>query len=258
MGEPLNAEHEYEKAVRLDPSEQNYFAWGAELLTHRAVQPAIDVFTNGTRAHPKSARMLAGLGAALYARGSYDEAARTLCTASDLQPTDSTPYLLLGEMQQSAPAPLGCAEERLARFAQQQPGNAMANYLYAVALWKSRTAATNDAHLSLAQTLLEKSVSIDPNLAAAHLQLGIVYSVSREEKHAIEAYKRAIAADPQLTDAHYRLAVAYQRVGENAKAEQEFRAYEQLDKSQSAAVEQQRRQIRQFLVVLTDRTPMPR
>ena len=81
-GDPLRAVREYEAAARLDPSEQNYFEWGAELLLHRAILPAIEVFTKGSTAHPKSARMMAGLGAALYASGRYEEAASRLCAAS--------------------------------------------------------------------------------------------------------------------------------------------------------------------------------
>src|SRR6266850_4227419 len=74
-GDPLVAVREYEQAVRLNPSEQNYFAWGTDLLLHRAIKPALEVFEKGTTLHPKSARMLAGLGVALYAGGSYDDAA---------------------------------------------------------------------------------------------------------------------------------------------------------------------------------------
>ncbi len=78
MGDPLGAAREFERAARLDSSEQNYFAWGAELLLHRAATPAIEVFGRGVRLHPDSARMLAGLGAALYTSGSADEAAQRL------------------------------------------------------------------------------------------------------------------------------------------------------------------------------------
>jgi len=97
LGEPLEAVREYERAAQMDPSERNYFEWGTELLLHKADQPAVEVFTKGTRLHPGSARMLAGLGAALYASGSYEEAARRICEASDLQPGDSAPYLFLGK-----------------------------------------------------------------------------------------------------------------------------------------------------------------
>src|SRR4029077_17597129 len=58
-GDPLAAVREYEEAFRVNPSEQNYFAWGTELLLHRANKPAAEVFAKGSGAHPKSARMLA-------------------------------------------------------------------------------------------------------------------------------------------------------------------------------------------------------
>jgi len=44
LGDPLDAVREYERAARMHPSEQNYFDWGAELLLHKAAQPAVEVF----------------------------------------------------------------------------------------------------------------------------------------------------------------------------------------------------------------------
>ena len=46
QGDALAAVKEYQEAVRLDPSEANYFAWGSELLLHRAVWQAAEVFRN--------------------------------------------------------------------------------------------------------------------------------------------------------------------------------------------------------------------
>ena len=89
-GDPLAAVKEYQQAVALDPSEENYFAWGSELLLHRAVWQAAEVFRNGVKAHPKSARLLTGLGTALFAGARYDEAARSLCAASDLDPANTS------------------------------------------------------------------------------------------------------------------------------------------------------------------------
>ena len=53
LGDPLAAVQEDELAVRLDPSEQNYFAWGSELLLHRAVWQAVEVFRKRSQAIPK-------------------------------------------------------------------------------------------------------------------------------------------------------------------------------------------------------------
>ena len=248
-GDPLRAVREYEAAARLDPSEQNYFEWGAELLLHRAILPAIEVFTQGSMAHPKSARMMAGLGAALYASGRYEEAATRLCAASDLKPDDELPYLFLGKMEKAAQAPLPCSEEKLARFAREQPGNALANYYYAVAVWKSDKTASG---MQRAEQLLGKAVTIDPKCGDAYVQLGTLYATRGEMPEAIRAYRKAIEASPQLGEAHYRLGQAYKRSGDDARAQQELHAYEQAEKTQTAEVERQRRDLQQFLVVLKD------
>src|SRR5213079_352438 len=115
LGDPLEAVREYERAALMDPSEQNYFEWGTELLLHRADEPAVEVFTKGAHAHPDSARMLAGLGAALFTAGNTEEAARRLCEASDSKPTDPTPYVFLVKMAKGTPALPPCAEQKLAR-----------------------------------------------------------------------------------------------------------------------------------------------
>ncbi len=98
LGNPLAAVREYQRAAELDPSEPNLFDWGAELLLHRALEPASEVFAKGNRLFPRSVRILVGLGVSWYARGSYDQAAQRLCEASDLNPDDPNPYLFLGKM----------------------------------------------------------------------------------------------------------------------------------------------------------------
>jgi tetratricopeptide (TPR) repeat protein len=251
-GDPLAAEREYEQAVRLNPSEENYFDWGAELLLHRAIKPAAEVFEKGSAAHPKSARMLAGLGAALYASGDYASAARRVCAASDLQPGEPTPYLFLGKMEKSAPDPLPCAAEKLARFAHDQPSNALANYYFAVSLWKRAQRSENPQYLQKTDSLLRKAIADDPKLDAAYVYLGMVYAARADFPQAIETYKKAVEINPQSTEAHYRLAQAYKRVGDEAKSEQELQLYKEADKTETAAIEQQRREIRQFLIILKD------
>ena len=143
LGNPLEAVREYQRAAELDPSEPHLFDWGIELLTHRALQPATEVFTKGNRLFPKSVRMLIALGVSWYARGSYDQAAQCLVNASDLAPDNPTPYLFLGKMQSVETAPSEGSVERLRRFAQLQPDNALANYYYAVSLWKQSASSVD-------------------------------------------------------------------------------------------------------------------
>jgi tetratricopeptide (TPR) repeat protein len=247
-GDPLAAVHEFEQAVRLDPSERSYFEWGSELLLHRAVLQAREVFQKGVEAYPKSVRMLTALGTALFAGARYDEAAQRLCEASDLNPADPEPYIFMGKIELAAPNPLSCIEPKLARFAEQQPGNPLANYYYAMAIWKEQ-AQPNDQHsLQQVETLLTKAVTLDVNCADAYLQLGIIHYSQHDFEKAIGFYVRAIAANPELAEAYYRLAVAYDRTGEREKARREFQLHDEIRKRQAAAVERQRKEVKQFLV----------
>jgi Flp pilus assembly protein TadD len=250
LNDPLGAVQESERAVRLDPSEQNFFQWGSVLLLHRAIEPAVEVFGKGAATHPKSARMLSGLGAALYANGSYDEAALRLCAASDLRPADPTPYLFLGRMESAAPRPLPCVEQKMTRFVKDQPADALANYYYAMTIWKRQKGSESPAGLQQVESFLNKAVALDPKFDEAYLQLGVLYSDRGNLEPAITAYKKACELNPHLSEAHYRLGVAYKRLGRETDAEQEFQAHEQIEKTEAVAVDRQRREVRQFLFTL--------
>ncbi|HEX6495363.1 MAG TPA: tetratricopeptide repeat protein [Acidobacteriaceae bacterium] len=249
LGDPLDAVQQYQQATSLDPSEQNYFAWGSELLLHRAVWQAAEVFRNGVKEHPKSARLMTALGTALFAGALYDEAARSLCDASDLDPANPEPYLFMGKVEMAAPTPSACIESKLARFVQQKPDSSIANYLYAMALLKRQQASANKTDLQKVETLLNKAVSLDAKCSDGYLQLGILAASQRDDKRAIQLYSKAAEIDPQLAEAHYRLAVAYERLGEREKAQQEFQLHDEIQKRQAADIERERRDVKQFVIV---------
>lgn len=256
-GDSLGAVREYEQAALLNPSERNYFEWGTELLVHKAAVPAAEVFTKGSAKYPNSSRMLAALGTALYAAGSYDDAARRLCEASDLRPSDPAAYLLLGTMEKASAASLPCSEPRLARFARQQPESALANYYYAVALWKKARGSTDAATFREVEARLQKAVAIDPKFGEAYVQLGIAEADRGDTNKAIQAYTKAIEVSPRLGEAHYGLSLAYKRMGEETKAHQEFQTYEQIQKTEAAAIDREHRELRQFLIILKNEPASP-
>jgi tetratricopeptide (TPR) repeat protein len=248
---PLDAVREYQRAAELDPSETNLFDWGTELLTHRALEPATEVFTHGNRLFPKSGRMLVALGVCWYARGSYDRATEYLASASDLAPDNPTPYLFLGKMQSAGTTPSKESFERLARFAQLQPDNALANYYYAVALWKQSASAGDDARI---ESLLQKAVHFDAKLGPGYLKLGSLYSQHEDFPRAIAAYQKAIEVSTQpddtLEEAHYRLAQAYERTGEKDKAQVELKQYKDLNLKLKEDRDHERREVQEFVISL--------
>ena len=246
-GSALDTVLEYQRRAEHDPTEPNLFDWGAELLAHRAYDPAIEVFTRGNRQYPQSTRMLLGLAVAYYAKGAYDQAAQRFLAATDIHPSDPGPYVFLAKAQ--ALADSASYLDRMARFAKIQPDNAWANYYYAAGLWKQRAASAE------ARALFEKALQLDPRLAVAHLQLGIISAAEKNFPGAIASYKKAIAIDPRLEEAHYRLAQTYLRTGEPSKAQEEFAIHERLAKESEAAADRERREIQQFVIELRPSAP---
>lgn len=254
LGNPLSAVREFQEAASEDPSEDHYFAWGSELLFHRAIWQAKEVFDEGTRLYPDSARMLTARGAALFASAMYDEAALDLCRASDLTPGSAEPYLFMGKIEVAAPNPLPCVVEKLARFEKLQPGNSLANYYYAMALWKQQSAGRDPQLMERVHAMLTAAVTLDHKCADGYLQLGNLSANQKQWEPAIELYRKAIEADPELSEAHYRLGVAYERVGEEAKAKVQFQLHDAIGKEQASEIQRQREAVKQFLVVLPNHT----
>ncbi len=257
LGHPLEAAREYQSAAVMDPREPFLFDWASELLLHHAPEPALQVFTRGASLYPKSARMLIGLGAALFAHGSNEQAFKRICQASDLDPNDPTPYRFLGKMQRAETVLSNEVVEKLRRYFGLQPQNPEANYYYAVALWKLRKPGQDRARVSQVASLLNHAIQLDPKFAAADLQLGVVHAEQGNDSAAISDYLRAIQADPQIEEAHYRLGQAYRQVGQMDKAKDELRIYEQLATESAQRVDRERHEIRQFVYTLRDQ-PAPR
>ena len=254
-GEPVSAEHEYAIATKLSPSEENYFSWGAELLLHRASAAAIDVLEEGTAAFPFSQRMRVALGAAYYENGEFVEAAEAICHAADVNPSSSAPYLLLGRIEQVAKNSFPCSEEKLHTFATSQNGNAEANYYYGLLLFKRAGQLQREADFQHAETYFQKALAIDPSFGEVYLQLGMLYNARGKKEAALQEFAKAVRATPQLTSAHYQLSLAYRRSGESGKADQEMKKYEELHRAEEAALEKERKEMKQFVTILRQSSP---
>jgi tetratricopeptide (TPR) repeat protein len=245
QGDSLAAVKEYQRAAELSPSEINLFDWGAELLLHRAYEPASEVFAKGRRLFPGSVRMAMGVGVAAYALGSYDLAAQRLCEASDVDPSDEKPYLFLGKLQAVGSGLVPGVVERLERFERLRPENAAATYYHALALWKRREGHPEAA--AQVERLLRKAVEQDPRLAVGYLQLGILYAEQKDWPKAIEALRSSVNADPELEEGHFRLANAYRMAGETGKAKVELEIYQRIAKKNNGQIEHERHEIAQFV-----------
>jgi tetratricopeptide (TPR) repeat protein len=246
-GKFVEAANEYETAAHMDPSESNLFDWGSELLIHRTLAPAIEVFQHAAERYPKSPRLIIGLGMALYSRGNYDEAVKALLQGADLDPSDPSCYLFLSKAYDSSPGQADEVIQRFRRFAELQPRNARALYYYAMSLWKGKRAQDPSLDLQQIEGLLKKSIVLDDRLAEAHLQLGNLYSDQTRYAEAIPEYLRARDLSPDLADVHYRLGQAYVHTNQKELAQEELQVYQRLRAEHLAELDKQRADIRQFV-----------
>ncbi len=238
---PLEAVRKYQQAAEAHPSELNFFNWGTELLIHSANEQAVEVFSKGHRLFPGSRRLTLGLAVALYARGSYDQAAQRFFEAADLNPADPEPYLFLGKVSSGAITESAGYSQRMERFARLQPENAWANYYYAAALPRTSPKA---------RALLQKAVRLDPKLGDAFLLLGNGYAEEGDWPKAISAYQSAAAVNPSMEQTHYRLALAYRKLGETAQAAKELEIYQHLSQQSAQQLEHERAEIQKFVFEL--------
>jgi tetratricopeptide (TPR) repeat protein len=227
-GNAVAAADEYQRAAHMEPSEKHLFDWGNHLLSLQAYEPATQVFTHGVQKYPRSTKLLIGVGIAYYSRGQYDEAVKSLCAAADLRPSDPQPYLFLGKMYGISTGMASELAQRLSQFVQLHPKNAWAHFYYAMSQWKGQRGAELQIDLRQIESSLKKAVTLDPTLAEAHFQLGILYSDTRKFPDAIREFRQTIKLHPDLDEAHYRLGQIYQRSGQEALAAQQLETYRRL------------------------------
>lgn len=246
-GRPLEAIKEYERAAQMEPTEAHLFSWGAELLLHHAPEPAIEVFAKGHRLFPQSSRMMLGLGAAWYAQRSEEQAVKIFMEACDVHPADRTPYLFLGKLQVTQQVVPAGWTERMKRFVTLHPENAMAHYLYAVALLRQVGHADQSA---AAETELNAAVKLDPQLGDAYLQLGILLADRNDYSGAIAALQEALKHTSTSEQAHYRLAQVYRRLGDTQKTNEEIAIFRKISEEKEAEAQRERHDIPQFIYTL--------
>jgi tetratricopeptide (TPR) repeat protein len=87
----------------------------------------------------------------------------------------------------------------------------------------------NRQEYNLAEKHYRRAIEIDPRYALAYFDLGNVLDETGRVSEAIQTYKTALQFAPTYADAHYNLALAYEKMKEARKALKHWRAYIKLD-----------------------------
>ena len=87
----------------------------------------------------------------------------------------------------------------------------------------------NRQEFALAEKHYRCAITVDPRYALAYFDLGNVLDETGRVSEAIQTYNTALQLAPTYADAHYNLALAYEKVKEPRKALKHWRAYVKLD-----------------------------
>jgi len=104
----------------------------------------------------------------------------------------------------------------------------------------------NRQDYTAAEDHYRRAIHVDPRYALAHFDLGNVLDETGRVADAIQTYLTALQLAPTYADAHYNLALAYEKIKEPRKALKHWQAYVKLDSAGPWAVHA-RAQIKRIL-----------
>jgi tetratricopeptide (TPR) repeat protein len=87
----------------------------------------------------------------------------------------------------------------------------------------------NRQEYALAERHYRRAIEVDARYALAYFDLGNVLDETGRVAEAIQTYSTALQLAPTYADAHYNLALAYEKMKEPRKALKHWRAYVKLD-----------------------------
>lgn len=91
------------------------------------------------------------------------------------------------------------------------------------------TLCYNRQEYAKAEQHYRQAIEVDPRYALAYFDLGNVLDETGRVQQAIQTYQAALQLAPTYADAHYNLALAFEKIKEPRKALKHWQAYVRLD-----------------------------
>jgi tetratricopeptide (TPR) repeat protein len=216
-------------AIQRDPqNEVYYFRYGLLLVDSRAPAAGIVRLQEALKQFPNSARLWLALGIAQFTNGQNAEAEdsfkRSLALDAKLVP--ALAYLGVTYAER------GQYEKAIAFYEQGIALNAKLgslHYLVADTLLK-----TSNADTTRAEKHLRRATELDPTLAGAYLAWGQLYARANRYNEAAPLLERALTLQPELVEAHYQLSRVLVRLKRTDEANRELEIFKQLNEKQKS------------------------
>lgn len=219
LAEALEGNHQVQEAIntlreatQLAPKDENNYVDLAALCTnYDAYNLGLQIIEVGLHYHPESDRLIFQRGVIEAMMDRFELAEKDFQLASRLAPDKNLTYVALGVTYMQT-GHLQEAIRSLRQRAKEKPNDPILLYLLGDALIRSG-ASPGDPAFEEARTVLEKSVKLNPQLAASQGDLARLYLKENRLEDAREHLERAKAIDPKDKTAYAQLAVVYRRLG---------------------------------------------
>ena len=238
---------QYHRLASIEPSADNSFAEGYELILAGQPEAAAIVYRKGLGLYPGSPALLIGAGTTEFLGGHTLEAITLFLHAAETDPADPRPYPFLAATSSVAAGEgervrvLAALEHHLTLA----PRDAPAHLALAVVLLHGPQAIQPSIG-GRAEAELRQALGIDPALADAHFQLGTLLARQGADEEAIRELQLAVQLDPERREAHYHSAQALRKVGQTEAAAREMQRFQETRATDAA----DGTDVRQFLSVM--------
>lgn len=216
-------------AIARDPQNETYhFRYGLLLIDSHAPAAGIVRLEEALKQFPKSSRLWLALGIAQFTHGKNVEAEESFKRSLALDPKSVPALAYLGvtyaERGEYAKA-IGFYEQAIALNAQ----IGALHYLAAETMLK-----TSNPDTTRAEKHLRRATELDPNLAPAYLSWGKLHVRANRYREAAPLLERAVTLQPELTEAHYQLSRVLVKLKRTEEANRELAIFKQLSEKQKA------------------------
>jgi tetratricopeptide (TPR) repeat protein len=218
---------EYKLSAKLDSGPGNIFSAGLSIMALGFFGDAEQMFAAATTSHQDSARLWLGMGIVNMLQAHQTQAVDSLLRSAALDPTNGLAQTLLATLITNAKDNARILPSVQA-FAAAHPKQAIAHYDYALVLSKANHLGSDGQFRKQMKSELELAVTEQPDFAAAHFQLGIIYQNAADLSSAIKEFSQAVSLQPEVAEWRYRLARAYHQDGQTESAESEMVKFKQL------------------------------
>jgi tetratricopeptide (TPR) repeat protein len=221
LNELGEAREALEQAVRINPDDYKArFELGLVLErlglnepASQQLQAAIRLNPEESQAHHELSKVLRGLKDGAGAQQEFQEFLKLEAKERDKKSAAALHAQAIAAMKQGdAARAIGAYREAL-RFDSSDP---QLQYDFALALGEGGDRREQELHL-------QQTIKLDPNLAGAHSQLGLLYMNSGRTGDAKTEFGAALGIDPQDTEAQVGLGVLYAKEGKEEEAGRLFR-----------------------------------